>query len=86
MSDPILVQRHDKWTEITLDRPDRLNSFNDEMHAVLVSALKAARDGGVRANLAAATDTLSDHLELGADMMKTSREGADRTEDVLAFL
>ena len=42
-----------KWAgmEITLNRPDRLNSFNEEMHYALRAALAAARDGGARAVL-----------------------------------
>ncbi len=51
MTDSIIVQIHKNWTEITLNRPDRLNSFNDEMHIALRSALEAARDTGMRAVL-----------------------------------
>ena len=51
MSDTILVTKHDGWTEITLNRPDRLNSFNDEMHRALRAALEATRDDGTRAVL-----------------------------------
>lgn len=51
MTDSILVQTHENWTEITLNRPDRLNSFNDEMHFALRSALEDARDSGARAVL-----------------------------------
>jgi 2-(1,2-epoxy-1,2-dihydrophenyl)acetyl-CoA isomerase len=42
MSDTILTQHHDGWMQITLNRPDRLNAFNDEMHAALTAALKQA--------------------------------------------
>ena len=51
MADSILVTNHDNWVEITLNRPDRLNSFNDEMHLALRAALEKARDDGVRAIL-----------------------------------
>jgi len=51
MSEPILIQTHENWHEITLNRPDRLNSFNDEMHILLRQALETARDGGARAVL-----------------------------------
>lgn len=51
MSDTILSQDHGNWVEITLNRPDRLNSFNDEMHLALRSAIEAARDNGARAIL-----------------------------------
>ncbi len=48
MSESILIDDHGDWVEITLNRPDRLNSFNDEMHGALRSALKYARDSGKR--------------------------------------
>jgi len=51
MSDTILVQNHGSWVEITLNRPDRLNSFNDTMHLALRAALEQARDTGARAVL-----------------------------------
>jgi len=39
------------WREITLNRPDRLNSFNEEMHLALRTALESARENGARAVL-----------------------------------
>lgn len=51
MSDTILVSDHGTWAEITLNRPDRLNSFNEEMHYALRAAIETARDGGKRAIL-----------------------------------
>ena len=51
MSDTILSQRNGDWVEITLNRPDRLNSFNDEMHLALRAALEEARESGARAVL-----------------------------------
>ena len=51
MTDTILVQTHDNWAEITLNRPERLNSFNSEMHLALRAAIEAARDNGARAIL-----------------------------------
>lgn len=51
MSETILTQDHGNWVELTLNRPDRLNSFNDEMHHALRSAIEAARDSGTRALL-----------------------------------
>ncbi|MFV0512294.1 MAG: 2-(1,2-epoxy-1,2-dihydrophenyl)acetyl-CoA isomerase PaaG [Jhaorihella sp.] len=51
MTDTILAQNHGNWVEITLNRPDRLNSFNDEMHLALRDAIEKARDGGARAIL-----------------------------------
>ncbi|MCV2893361.1 2-(1,2-epoxy-1,2-dihydrophenyl)acetyl-CoA isomerase PaaG [Lentibacter sp. XHP0401] len=51
MSDTILVVKHPLWHEITLNRADKLNSFNEEMHLALRAALEAARDEGARAVL-----------------------------------
>lgn len=51
MSDTICVARQDGWIEITLNRPDRLNSFNDEMHRALYAVLEAAQTDGTRAVL-----------------------------------
>ncbi|SEO05153.1 2-(1,2-epoxy-1,2-dihydrophenyl)acetyl-CoA isomerase [Salinihabitans flavidus] len=49
MSDTILSERHGDWVQITLNRPDRLNSFNEEMHLALRAALEEAHDSGARA-------------------------------------
>lgn len=51
MSNTILTQNHGNWVEITLNRPDRLNSFTDEMHDSLRAELGRARDNGARAIL-----------------------------------
>ena len=51
MSDTLLIGDHGTWVELTLNRPDRLNSFNDEMHIALLSALETARTSGKRAVL-----------------------------------
>ena len=51
MSDTILSQNNGNWVEITLNRPNRLNSFNDEMHLALRTEIEKARDNGVRAIL-----------------------------------
>jgi 2-(1,2-epoxy-1,2-dihydrophenyl)acetyl-CoA isomerase len=51
MSETILVSKQDDWVEITLNRPDRLNSFTDEMHLAFRSAIEDARDSGARAIL-----------------------------------
>ena len=51
MSDTIRVENKGDWREITLNRPDRLNSFNDEMHGALRAAFEDARDEGARAVL-----------------------------------
>lgn len=51
MTDTIIVQIHDNWMEITLNRPERLNSFNDEMHLGLREALNDAVSKNMRAVL-----------------------------------
>ncbi|MGJ8527553.1 2-(1,2-epoxy-1,2-dihydrophenyl)acetyl-CoA isomerase PaaG [Maritalea sp.] len=52
VGDTITVVKNEGWVEITLNRPDRLNSFNDEMHAALQSVLREAKnDDNVRAIL-----------------------------------
>jgi 2-(1,2-epoxy-1,2-dihydrophenyl)acetyl-CoA isomerase len=50
--DPILIDDRGTWRIITLNRPDRLNSFNEAMHRALAKALDdAAGDAGCRAVL-----------------------------------
>lgn len=49
MGDTVLSTRHDGWVEITLNRPDRLNAFTDQMHGALRAALEDA--AGARAVL-----------------------------------
>jgi 2-(1,2-epoxy-1,2-dihydrophenyl)acetyl-CoA isomerase len=51
MSDTILTEQHGDLTQITLNRPDRLNSFNEEMHLALCAALDATVTSGSRAIL-----------------------------------
>ena len=51
VSEPILVKDHDTWVELTLNRPEKLNSFNDEMHIALRDALDTALADGKRAIL-----------------------------------
>ena len=49
MTDPVIITAHPGWTEICLNRPDRLNAFNDDMHAQLANSMKtAAEDASVR--------------------------------------
>ncbi len=40
MSDTILTERQGGVTRITLNRPDKLNAFNEEMHLALRAALE----------------------------------------------
>src|SRR3954465_5471865 len=49
---PILVSREGAVLSLTLNRPDKLNAFNPEMHTLLRAALEEARDeAAVRAVL-----------------------------------
>lgn len=43
MKHPVSVDDNGNWVEITLNRPDRLNSFNEEMHLSLRAALTDAQ-------------------------------------------
>jgi 2-(1,2-epoxy-1,2-dihydrophenyl)acetyl-CoA isomerase len=50
--DPILIDNRGAWRVVTLNRPDRLNAFNEAMHRALAKALDdAAQDIGCRAVL-----------------------------------
>jgi 2-(1,2-epoxy-1,2-dihydrophenyl)acetyl-CoA isomerase len=50
--DPVLVERREGWRVLTLNRRDRLNSFNEAMHERLMAALlEAEADEGCRALL-----------------------------------
>ncbi len=51
MTDSVLVERSDGVTKITLNRPDRLNAFTEDMHRALAAALDDAADASVRAVL-----------------------------------
>lgn len=51
MSDSVIVSQHAGWVELTLNRPDKLNSFNDEMHLALRDALTDAAASKARAVL-----------------------------------
>ncbi|MEM9584073.1 MAG: 2-(1,2-epoxy-1,2-dihydrophenyl)acetyl-CoA isomerase PaaG [Pseudomonadota bacterium] len=42
MSEPILYNDQGTWAEVTLNRPDKLNSFNDAMHVALRTHLEDA--------------------------------------------
>ena len=52
MNDLVLAKDHGAWIEVVLNRPDRLNSFNDAMHLQLRKILtNAGEDEAVRAVL-----------------------------------
>ena len=42
MADAILTERHGSWHKLILNRPEKMNAFNGEMHAGLMAALDAA--------------------------------------------
>jgi len=44
MSDVIIVEKMDQWIKITLNRPERLNALNVEMHLAFRAALEAVGD------------------------------------------
>ena len=48
MTNTILIERRSDLVEITLNRPDRLNSFNNTMHLALKEVIEQARDSGAR--------------------------------------
>ena len=43
MNDTVLIDNNDTWVKITLNRPDRLNSLNVDLHLALRAALDAGR-------------------------------------------
>lgn len=51
MEPSILVVNAGSWIELTLNRPARLNAFNEEMHRALAAALDDAQDKACRAVL-----------------------------------
>ncbi len=52
MSETVLIDRHDGWTQVTLNRPERLNAFDDAMQRALTASLAhIAADDACRAVL-----------------------------------
>lgn len=51
MSETIVTTRNGAWLEVTLNRPERLNAFDEAMHRALAAALDAAADPAIRAVL-----------------------------------
>jgi 2-(1,2-epoxy-1,2-dihydrophenyl)acetyl-CoA isomerase len=41
MEPTILIEKSEGWAALTLNRPDRLNSFNEDMHRELAAAMEA---------------------------------------------
>jgi 2-(1,2-epoxy-1,2-dihydrophenyl)acetyl-CoA isomerase len=46
MDEPVLVTAHQGYRVITLNRPQRLNAFNEAMHRALAAVLAEAEDDG----------------------------------------
>ncbi|MDU8944077.1 2-(1,2-epoxy-1,2-dihydrophenyl)acetyl-CoA isomerase PaaG [Ovoidimarina sediminis] len=65
MSDTILTTDHGLWVEITLNRPEKLNSFNEEMHLALRAALDEAGQGKRAVLLTGAGRAFSAGQDLG---------------------
>ena len=51
MSETVLYHDNSAWTEITLNRPDKLNSFNETMHIALRGCIERSIAEGKRAIL-----------------------------------
>ena len=51
METVLLTTQHNGWVELTLNRPDKLNAFNEALHKALATALTAAADDSCRAVL-----------------------------------
>ncbi|MFG1346231.1 2-(1,2-epoxy-1,2-dihydrophenyl)acetyl-CoA isomerase PaaG [Xanthobacter autotrophicus DSM 431] len=51
MEPSLIVAYHEGWTELTLNRPDRLNAFNEDLHRQLAAALDRTADDACRAVL-----------------------------------
>lgn len=51
MDDVLRVVQHENWVELTLNRSDRLNAFNEALHTALATALDAASTQTCRAVL-----------------------------------
>jgi 2-(1,2-epoxy-1,2-dihydrophenyl)acetyl-CoA isomerase len=49
--EPVLVEAREDWRILTLNRPDRLNAFDEAMHERLTAALEEAEAEGCRALL-----------------------------------
>lgn len=86
----ILLSISDGVAEVTLNRPDKLNSFTRVMHAELRAALAAIRnDTSVRAILltgAGRGNSLAEQLAPEADLQSTAAQSHDYHEGVAAFL
>lgn len=51
MDESLVVVQHEGWVELTLNRPDKLNAFNEALHRALSAALDKAAEESCRAVL-----------------------------------
>ncbi len=49
VSEAVLLDRRDGWARLTLNRPERLNAFNQQLHEALRAALDTVKREGLRA-------------------------------------
>jgi len=87
MSDTILTEPRGQWRKLVLNRPDKMNAFNAEMHTALAAALDdAAADTDCRAVLITGTGRgFCAGQELGPAVMPTPDGPPDLTPAVDAF-
>lgn len=82
----ILFQVSNAVARITLNRPDKLNSFSLGMHAELAQAPTRALAAIKRAIHAAEENTLDARLDLERDLQRSLGLTADYREGVAAFM
>ena len=76
--DDVLIERHDGWRRLILNRPSKLNAVNADMLPRLLAAIKtmfAAVPG----------NTLHQQLDLEARLQGEAGRSADFAEGVRAF-
>ncbi len=82
-TDLILYALRDGYAEITLNRPDQLNSFNAEMHEGLRAAIERAVAEGARALLITGAGR---GFSAGQDLTERKLPGPGETIDLRVFL
>ncbi len=80
---PVLYAVRDGYAEITLNRPEQLNSFTAEMHAGLRESLDKAMADGARAILITGAGR---GFCAGQDLMERKIPGPGETIDLRVFL
>ena len=85
MSDTIQCLEHDGWFEITLNRPDQLNSLTDEMHLALRACLQKRKHSARAVLLTGAGRGFCAGQDLG-DRDPSKMDGATGPEQRCALL